>query len=142
MTPASAGEEFQRGGRLAAPLSFIVRRSMRHARPTSALLVALALLAAAPGCGSSSSSDGVSDAQMVGALDLTTKAGHYVIDKNPFCSIQKLLHDSGEVSDAASTGLVVAAKNQTVGIQVIAPFAPACKRDAEKNLQKLAKKEK
>jgi hypothetical protein len=124
---------------LAAPLSFIVRASMRHARPTLALLVALALLSAA-GCSSSSSSDGTSDAKLVAALDLTMKGGHYVIDKNPFCSIEKLLHDQGEVSDAAKSGLVLASKNQTVGIQVIAPFAPACKREAERNLQKLAKK--
>ena len=125
---------------MAAPLSFIVRASMRHARPTLALLVALALLSAVAGCSSSSSDSGVSDAKLVAALDLTMKGGHYVIDKNPFCSIQKLLHDQGEVSDAAKSGLVLASKDQTVGIQVIAPFAPACKREAEKNLQKLAKK--
>jgi hypothetical protein len=113
---------------------------MRHARPIPALLVVLAL-AAAPGCGTSLGSSGVSDATMVDALGLTMKAGHYVIDKNPFCSVQKLLHDSDEVSAAASSGAVLASKDQTVGIQVITPFAPDCKRKAEKALQKLARKE-
>jgi hypothetical protein len=116
----------------------MVRGSMRLARRTPALLAAVALLGSCAGCGSSGG--GVSDAKMIAALGLTTKAGHYVIDKNPFCSIEKLLHSSGEVSDAASSGLVVASKDESVGIQVITPFAPACKREAEKDLQKLAKK--
>lgn len=111
---------------------------MRRSRPIAALLAIVAALAVG-GCGSSGS--GVPDAKIVAALGLTTLHGNYVIDKNPFCSVQKLLHDSTEVKDAASSGLVLASKDATVGIKVISPFAPTCRKDAEKALQKLAKKQ-
>jgi predicted small lipoprotein YifL len=112
---------------------------MRRSRPIAALLAIVATLSVG-GCGSSGGS-GVPDAKIVAALGLTTVNGNYVIDKNPFCSVQKLLHDSTEVKDAASSGLVLASKDATVGIKVISPFAPACRKNAEKALQKLAKKQ-
>ena len=107
-------------------------------RRAFALAAAIAALLLG-GCGSSSGG-GVSDGQLVAALGLTMKDGHYVIDKNPFCSIDRLLHDSGEVSDAASSKLVIASKDATVGIEVLTPFAPSCRREAEKALTKLSRK--
>ncbi len=83
---------------------------MRLTLPSSVLSAVLALLAVA-GCGSSSA-DGVSDAKLIDALGLTTVDGHYVIDKNPFCSIARLLHNSGEVSDAASSKRVLASEGR------------------------------
>ncbi len=107
-------------------------------RRAFALAAAVAVLALG-GCGSSSG-DGVSDAQFIDALGLTMKDGHYVIEKNPFCSIAQLLHDSGEVSDAASSNRVLASKDASVGIEVLTPFAPSCRKQAEKALNRLSRK--
>ena len=91
--------------------------------------------------GCSSSGSGVPDSRFVDALNLTSQQGSYVMDHNPaFCSISKLLHNSSEVRDAAKSGGVVASRDATVGIQVVTPFAPACRKEAEQGLDKLAKK--
>jgi hypothetical protein len=128
------------GGPAGPPsLSFIVSAPMRTLfRSPLILMSALAFAFALGGCGSA---NGVSDQRFVDALNLTSQQGSYVMDHNPaFCSISKLLHTSSEVHDAAKSGGVVASGNGTVGIQVVTPFAPACRREAEQGLDKLAKK--
>ena len=105
----------------------------------SPVLLMSALLLALAGC--SSAGSGVPDSRFVDALNLTSQQGSYVMDHNPaFCSISKLLHDSGEVHDAAKRGGVVASRDGTVGIQVVTPFAPTCRKEAEQGLDKLARK--
>jgi hypothetical protein len=109
-----------------------MRASLRLPLP---LIGAVVLVAG--GCGSSK---GVPDGRFVDALNLKTVQGSYAIGGNPFCSISKLLHDSGEVQDAAASGRVLASSDRTIGIQVITPFAPSCQKQAQKKLDKLAKK--
>ena len=100
-----------------------------------ALAVGGASAAALAGCGTTS---GVPDAKIIAALDMKRVQGNYAINGNPFCSVSKLLHDSGQVKDAGSTGRVIAAHDGSVGIQVIRPFAPNCKRKAVRALDRLA----
>jgi hypothetical protein len=99
-------------------------------------LAAAALLAAAAGCGSGSSG-GVPDSRIISALHLEMVHGHYAVDRNPFCSVAKFLHNSQEVKDAGSTGRVIASRDGTVGIEIIRPFAPRCKRLATHRLDRL-----
>ena len=89
------------------------------------------------GCGSGK---GVADGRFVDALNLKTIQGSYAIGGNPFCSISKLLHNSSEVRDAAASGRVLASSDRSIGIQVITPFAPSCQKQAQKKLDKLARK--
>jgi hypothetical protein len=100
------------------------------------LAVGAASAAAVAGC--SAGTDGVPDAKIIAALDMKRVRGHYAIGGNPFCSVSKLLHDSSEVKDASSTGSVIAARDGSVGIQIIRPFAPSCKRRAIRGLNRLA----
>ena len=104
------------------------------------LLCVLAGALAAAGCGSST--NGISDARIVEALGAKSVAGSYAIGGNPFCSVSRLLHDSGEVADAEKTdkGHVIAARDGSVGIVIVTPFAPKCVPDAQKSLNKLANK--
>jgi hypothetical protein len=104
------------------------------------LRMAFAVIAASTvalaGCGAGT--EGVSDGKIIAALEMKRVQGHYAIDGNPFCSVSKLLHDSSEVKDASSTGSVIASRDATVGIQIIRPFAPSCKRRAVRRLDRLA----
>jgi hypothetical protein len=101
-------------------------------------LGAITLVLAVSGCGSSGG--GPSDSRFVDALNLSTVQGSYAMDDNPFCSIAQLLHDSGEVRDQSDSGRVLASRDGSVGIKVITPFAPSCRKQAQQKLDKLAKK--
>jgi hypothetical protein len=112
---------------------------MRPQRLLPALLATALLATGLGGCGSGTS--GISDAKIASALGLKSEGGAYVMDDNPaFCSIQALLHTDQEVHDAAKKNVVVASKDGTVGIQVVTPFAPTCRKQAEHKLDKLARK--
>jgi hypothetical protein len=108
-------------------------RSGRGSRLARALAVAALAVA---GCGGTT--NGVPDAKIIAALNMKRVQGHYAIHGNPFCSVSALLHDSGQVSDASSTGRVIASRDGTVGIEIIRPFAPSCKRQAIPVLNRLA----
>jgi hypothetical protein len=110
-------------------------RAVATARLRMVLAVGAAAAVAA-GCGTGS--EGVSDAKITAALDMKRVQGHYAIDGNPFCSVSKLLHDSGEVKDESSTHRVIASRDGSVGIEIIRPFAPSCKRRAVHELDRLA----
>jgi hypothetical protein len=101
-----------------------------------ALAVGAASAAALAGCGAGA--EGVPDAKIIAALDMKKVQGNYAIDGNPFCSASKLLHDSQEVEDASSTRRVIASRDGSLGIEIIRPFAPRCKRKAVKALNHLA----
>jgi hypothetical protein len=111
---------------------------MRPHRLLPTLIAALLAAAGLAGCGSSSS--GISDAKIVDALGLSSQGGKYVMDGNAFCTVDSLLHSDQEVNDAAKGHAVIASKDGSVGIQVATPFAPSCKDDAQKKLDKLARK--
>ena len=96
-------------------------------------VVAVALV----GCGDGGS--GISDSKIRSALEMKSIQGHLAIQSNPFCSVSKLLTDANKVHDASSTGLVIASRDHTVGVQIIKPFAPDCRNFAERKLDKLAR---
>jgi hypothetical protein len=108
-------------------------------RPLITMATAACIAVGAAGCGSSST--GISDGRITDALGLKEQAGAFVMNDNPaFCSVEALLHDSEEVHAAAKNHAVVASRDGTVGIQVATPFAPDCRKEAEKKLDKLARK--
>jgi hypothetical protein len=100
------------------------------------------LVLVAAGCGSSSSgsSSGVSDQQFVDALNLDTVGGGYTV-KGTLCGVDRFLHNSDEVSKANTTqkGSVLASHDQTLGIVIIPPFTNGCAKDAQQELNKLAR---
>jgi hypothetical protein len=89
------------------------------------------------GCGSTGKT-GTSDAKIITALDMKKVQGHYAIDSNPFCSTSKLLNDSDEVKKASSSRRVIASRDGTVGIEIMKPFAPSCRTEAQRHLNHLA----
>jgi nucleotidyltransferase/DNA polymerase involved in DNA repair len=101
-------------------------------------VVSLGLTAAVALGGCSSSSSGIPDSKIVATLNMRKVQGNYAIDGNPFCSVSKLLNDVNEVKDASKSGRVVASRDHSVGIEIIRPFAPRCRNDAERRLTKLA----
>jgi hypothetical protein len=107
----------------------------------AATLASAAVLAlAAEGCGGGS---GVSDSQIVNALDLK-QAGHgYEMGGDPFCTVEQLLNDGDEVHQAddhpGASGFVIAGPNGTVGVLAQRPFAPNCSRRAKQGLKHLEK---
>jgi hypothetical protein len=100
------------------------------------LAVGAASAVAVAGCGAGT--QGVSSGKIIAALKMKKVLGNYAIDGNPLCSVSKLLHNSSEVSDASKTRSVIASRDGTVGVQIIRPFAPSCKRKAERKLDRLA----
>ena len=101
-----------------------------------ALALGLTVLVALVGCGSDGG--GIPDSKIRSALQMKSIQGHLAIEANPFCSTSKLLNDSGEVKKASSTGLVIASRDQSVGVQILKPFAPSCRGFAQRKLDKLA----
>lgn len=88
------------------------------------------------GCGDGS---GTPDSKIRAALQMRSVEGSLAIEGNPFCSVSKLLGDVNEVRSASSTGLVIASRDNTVGVQIRKPFAPSCRNFAQRKLDKLAK---
>jgi hypothetical protein len=113
--------------------------AMARRRPTLAVLgVALAL--GAGGCGSGSSTP---DSEIVEALNLEQAGQGYEVDGDPFCTVDELLNDGGEV-DAASgdegQSFLIASPDGQVGILARRPFAPDCTKQARDDLKRLARK--
>ena len=106
-----------------------------------ALVVAGALVAFAEGCGSQTS---VPDSKLIGALDLKHTARGYEIGGDPFCSIEQLLNDGDEVSqandDAGAAAFVIAGPDGDVGVLAKRPFAPDCTQRAEHALKRLERR--
>jgi len=114
-------------------------------RAGATIALALTMGAVALGCGDG---DGVSysDKQIVEKLNLEKSGNGYTIDGDIFCEVEgKLLNDADEVSNAADRdelGLVIASREGNVGIKGVPPFAPDCKDQALKKLNKLDPKPK
>jgi hypothetical protein len=113
-----------------------VRRPMSVAARSLALSLGLAAALALGACDAGSS--GTPDSKIVSALNMQRVQGNYAMDGNPFCSVSKLLGDVNEVKDASSSGRVIAARDHTVGVEIIRPFAPRCRNDAQRKLDRLA----
>jgi hypothetical protein len=103
-----------------------------------ALSLGLVAATALAGC-SSSSTKGVPDSKIIKALDMKSIGGNLAMQGNPFCSVTKLLNDASEVKSAASSGKVIASRDHTLGVVIVRPFAPSCKRFAERKLDKLTR---
>lgn len=105
------------------------------------LLTGLALIGGL-GCGEETT---VSDGDIVQALDLQRDDDSpvYAIDGDEFCQVeQELLNDSSEVEDAQTgKALVLTDPEESVGIQVVPPFDPACEQDARRALKRLGEAE-
>jgi hypothetical protein len=103
-----------------------------------AALFSAAVLLSVAGC--SGSSAGISDSDIVKALDLERSGSDYAIGGDPFCRVSQLLKSSDQVSQAAEggkKGLLIASKHGNVGIKVVPPFAPDCRNHAETALNHL-----
>jgi hypothetical protein len=113
----------------------------RRARSLASLALALVLVAVAGGCGSNSS---VPDSKLVTALDLKHTARGYEMGGDPFCSIEQLLNDGDEVSQAndsaGAAAFVIAGPDGDVGVLAKRPFAPDCTRRAEHALKRLERR--
>ena len=105
------------------------------------ILVGLGLIPVAASCGGSESS--FADAQIVDALDLqeSPEGPSYAIGGDPFCEVSDdLLNDSDEVGvakDGDGTDLVITDSDESVGVQVVPPFDPACARQARRHLEQI-----
>ena len=103
-------------------------------------LLGAALVLAAGGCGSGSSTP---DSEIVRALDLKRAGGAYAIGGDPFCVVDDLLNDSDEVDGASGDGgqsFLIASPDGEIGVIARKPFAPDCTRGARDDLRRLAKK--
>jgi hypothetical protein len=113
---------------------------MRVLRPgLSALTAGLILVAA--GCGSSAA---VPDSKLIAELKLKHTARGYEMGGDPFCTIDKLLNDGGEVSHAddqsSAEEFVIASPDGKVGVVAKRPFAPDCSKRAQHKLKKLERR--
>ena len=108
-------------------------------------LVVLLILAGVlvwAGC-STVSGDSIDDSQIVSALNLKPSSNGYEMNGDPFCHVDELLNDLGEVNSAADqkgADFVIAAPDGVAGVLARPPFAPKCKREATEALKKLAHK--
>lgn len=101
------------------------------------LIVALGLVWV--GC-STVSGDTTDDSMIVSALNLKKASSGYEMNGDPFCRVDELLNDVGEVNDAdkqKGTDFVIAAPKGQVGVLAHPPFAPSCKREAKAALKQL-----
>jgi hypothetical protein len=106
---------------------------------TAALIAVAALAFSTSGCGTGSS---VSDSKISTALELKRAGGGYEMGGDPFCAIDRLLNDAGEVeeaSDQRGDSFVIASPNGEVGVLARRPFAPDCARRARSALKRLAR---
>jgi hypothetical protein len=102
-----------------------------------AALLALAVALAIAGCGG----DSTDDSKIIAALNLKEAGNGYEMNGDPFCRIEEILNDSGEVADAGDKkGLefVIAAPRGELGVVARPPFAPSCKREASDALKRIA----
>jgi hypothetical protein len=98
------------------------------------------------GAGCGTEDEKFSDKKIVETLNLEQTDGAYAIGGDPFCEVdRKLLNDADEVDSAGEAdelGLVIASGEGNVGVQGVPPFAPDCKQQAKKQLNKLDPKPK
>src|SRR3954449_10751141 len=102
------------------------------------LLILVAVLVWA-GCGTVAG-DSIDDSQIISALNLKKASSGYEMNGDPFCRVDELLNDVGEVNDAdeqKGTDFVIAAPKGQVGVLAHPPFAPSCKREAKAALKQL-----
>src|SRR3954470_19314142 len=103
------------------------------------LIVALGLVWV--GC-STVSGDTTDDSMIISALNLKKASSGYEMNGDPFCRIDEILNDLGEVKSAQhqnGTNFVIAAPKGQAGVVAHPPFAPACKREAQDALNKLVR---
>jgi hypothetical protein len=106
-------------------------------RGLAALLI-LVLAMAWAGCSGGGSS--IDDSQIIAALKLKQSSSGYEMKGDPFCRIDEILNDVDEVKSAArkkGSDFVIAAPKGEAGVVARAPFAPACKRQAQTELKQL-----
>ena len=114
---------------------------MAGVRPGLVVLLLLAGALAWAGCSTVAGSS-TDDSEIISALHLKKSDGGYEINGEPFCRIDQLLNDVGEVNSASEEkgiNFVIAAPNGEVGVVAHPPFAPNCKREAEAALKKLTR---
>jgi hypothetical protein len=102
-----------------------------------AALPVLVIVAVLAGC----SGDSTDDSKVIAALDLKQAGNGYEMDGDPFCRIEEILNDPGEVEDAGArkgVDFVIADPKGEVGVLARPPFAPSCKREASDALKRLA----
>ncbi len=114
---------------------------MRFLRRCLPALAAIAALAIAVGCGSSSQ---VSDSKLISELQLKQTPRGYEMGGDPFCTIEQLLNDGDEVSSAddqkSASHFVIAGPDANVGVLAQRPFAPDCTKRAQRKLKQLERK--
>ncbi len=103
-------------------------------------VVILGLVPVAAACGGDSGA--IADSQIVDALKLKKSPdGPYAIGGDPFCEVNDdLLNDSEEIDvarDGAGSDLVITNGDESVGIQAVPPFDPACARKARRELERI-----
>lgn len=83
----------------------------------------------------------IGDDRIVERLHLEQTDDGYAIDGDPFCLVEKKLHnDASELQDAIDAdeiGLVVGSRAGNAGVTGVAPFARDCRDTARKRLDKL-----
>jgi hypothetical protein len=107
----------------------------------TALVLSAAVCGALIVAGCGGEEEKFSDKKIVETLGLEQTDGAYAIGGDPFCEVdRKLLNDADEVDSAGEAdelGLVIASGEGNVGVQGVPPFAPDCKQQAKKQLNKL-----
>jgi hypothetical protein len=114
---------------------------MAVARRGPGVLLIVALILVWAGC-STVNGDSTDDSKIVSALNLKKAGSGYEMNGDPFCRVDEILNDVGEVNDAGKqkgTDFVIAAPKGQVGVLAHAPFAPSCKREAKDALKQLVK---
>jgi hypothetical protein len=102
-----------------------------------AALLALAAVLAIAGCGG----DATDDSKIIAALNLKEAGNGYEMNGDPFCRVDEVLNDTGEVEEAGDKKditFVIAAPKGEFGVVARPPFAPSCKREATEALKRLA----
>jgi hypothetical protein len=113
---------------------------MASARRGLAALLVLGFVLVWAGC-SAVSGDSISDTKIISALNLKKAGSGYEMNGDPFCRIDELLNNVDEVNSAnkkKGSTFVIAAPKGEAGVVAHPPFAPACKRQAQAELKKLA----
>jgi hypothetical protein len=114
---------------------------MAGARRGLAVLLILAFVLVWAGC-SSVSGGSIDDSSIIDALNLKKAASGYEMNGDPFCRVDDLLNDVGEVNSAdeqKGVDFVIAAPKGQAGVLAHPPFAPSCKREAKTALKELVR---
>ena len=98
-------------------------------------IVGLVLALGLPGC-SEDKATRIGDAKIIDKLNLDEAEDGYTIDGDPFCLVSDSLLNTAEEVEKGR-GLVVASRQGNVGVEGLSPFAPDCRENARKKLDKL-----